>query len=200
MGRHAKDTPTNFHPAPVGTHIARAIKIVDIGTQHGEYQGKPNARNQFILFWELPTEMLDTEDGQRPFIISKFYTNSLNEKATLRADLVSWRGKEFSPEELGDFDLMNILGKPCLVTVIEGEEKDKRKVSSVTGLPKGTVCPAQVNENFSFFIDEWDSTKFEGLSDGLKKMIEKSDEYKAMKNGEATVVESQVPKDDDLPF
>ena len=200
MGRQAKDTPSTFQPPPIGTHVARAIKIIDIGTHHGSYQGVPNVRNQFILFWELPTETFATEEGLKPFIVSKFYTNSLNEKATLRADLVSWRGKEFAPEELEGFDLMNILGKPCLVTVIEGVEKDKRKVSSVSGVPKGMECPPQVNPSFAFFIEEWSDATFEGLSDGLKKLIRESDEYKA-RMGEGAPSATQAPKkDDDLPF
>jgi hypothetical protein len=34
----------DFEQAPAGTHMARCVRIIDIGTQFGEYQGKPNAR------------------------------------------------------------------------------------------------------------------------------------------------------------
>ena len=38
------------------------------------------------------------------------------------------------------FDLVNILGKPCMVTVAHNE-KGKAKVIGVSGLPKGVTCP-----------------------------------------------------------
>lgn len=189
MGRHAKETGgSNFQQADAGTYIARCFKIVDIGTHHGEYQKKPNVRNQVIVFWELPTESIDVDGELKPLIVSKFYTNSLNEMATLRHDLESWRGREFTGEELVGFDLMNLLGKPCMVTVVKNE-KDKSKISSVSGMPKGLECPPQVNTDESFFIDEWNETVFNGLSDGLKKLIQESDEYKA-RSGQSVVSES----------
>lgn len=201
MGRHAKDTGGgDFTPAPVGTHIARCYKIVDIGTQHGEYQGKPNARNQVLVFWELPTEQYEHNGDSKPYSVSKFYTNSLNEKATLRADLESWRGRAFTEAELQGFDLNNILGKPCMVTVIASGEK-KVKVSNVTGLPKGIECPPQVNPIEAFWIEEWDQKKYDALSDGIKKLIQRSDEYVALQNGaEPEARETSRPVDDDLPF
>ena len=206
MGRNAKDTGGgDFTPAPVGTHVARCYRIIDIGTQHGEYQGKPNARNQVLVFWELPNESYEYEhDGKReskPFTVSKFYTNSLNEKATLRADLESWRGRAFTEEELQGFDLENIIGKPCMVTVIASGEK-KVKVSNVTGLPKGFTCPEQVNASESFWIEEWNQQKFDALSDGIKKLIQRSDEYIALQNGEVEPQARNVGAtvDDSLPF
>jgi len=202
MGRRASDPGGgDFEQIPAGTYIARSYRAVDIGTQHSEYNGEPQVKNQFILFWELPTEMIDIDGEQKPRSISKFYTNSLHEKANLRHDLVSWRGKEFTEQELKDFDLNNILGKPCLLTVIT--KNDKAKVQAVTGLPKGTKCPPMVNTQETFWWDEFTLEKFDALSDGLKKLIMRSDEYKAL-TGEKTVSVQpggeEDPEDPDLPF
>lgn len=207
MSRYASETGTGagFQQAPVGTHVARAFKIIDIGTQHGEYQGKPTVRNQFVMFWEIPGELIDTPDGPKPAIASKFYTNSLNEKATLRADLEAWRGREFIEAELAKFDLQNVLGKPCMLTIVKGTNGNS-KVSAVSGLPKGMICPEQANPTFALWLDEWNPQKFESLTDGLKKLIMRSDEYKELTSERPKHAAPISPKGrfddmmDDIPF
>lgn len=202
MGRYSSDTGGgNFTPAPVGTHVARCFRIIDIGTQHGEYKGEPTRRSQVIVAWELPDELIEIEGEMRPVTTSRFYTNSLGEKANLRRDLESWRGRTFTKEELQRFDLESILGKPCLLTIVGGEN-GKTKVSGVSGLPRNTICPEQVNPSFTFWLDEWDQDKFDDLSDGLKKLIEKSEEYPEITSG--TYGREPEPRadftDDDIPF
>lgn len=180
MGRYSSEPEGNFTPAPVGTHVARCFRIVDLGTQHGEYNGKPTRRNQVLITWELPHE---TDSDGRPLIASRFYTNSLGERASLRQDLEAWRGRGFSESELQRFDLETVLGVPCMLTVI-AKDNGKTKVDRVTGLPKNTACPQQVNESFSFWLDEgFDYTKFEQLSDGIQNIIKKSEEWGEIQNG-----------------
>ncbi len=200
MGRYASEGSggSDFKQAPVGTHIGRCIKIIDIGTHHGEYQGEPTVRSQVIVQFELPNETEEIMGEQKPLIVSKFYTNSLSEKANLRKDLQAWRGKAFTAEELLRFDLANILGKAAMVTVVHNE-KGKAKVVGVSGLPKGISCPPAYNTAMAFWIDEWNQTAFDDLSEGFKKMIRESDEYKA-DHGDAaapTVTDDIV---DDIPF
>jgi len=206
MGRFATDTgSTTYTPAPVGTHVARCFRIIDIGTQHGEYQGKPTRRNQIIIGWELPDELIDTEEGEKPIVTSRFYTNSLGEKANLRRDLEAWRGRTFSDEELMKFDLETIVGVPCLLTIVKSDN-GKTKVAAVTGLPKGTQCPPQVNESFTFWLDEFDQEQFNTLSEGIQGIIKRSDEYKEMMNGHSIPPETDRGYDinddnlDEVPF
>ncbi len=192
MGRTASDTGGgDFQPAPEGTHVARCIELIDIGTHHGEYQGEPTVRNQVIVRWELPNETIDSDGKPEPMLVSKFYTNSLGEKANLRKDLVAWRGKEFTTQELMGFDLQNILGKPCLVTVVHNEKR-KAKVTAVSGLPKGTKCQDAANKIKAFWIDEWDgdtdSAPFADLPKGFKDLIMQSDEFEAMFDNTPEVV------------
>jgi hypothetical protein len=199
VGRYASDKGGgDFQQCPVGSHVAICVELIDLGTQHGEYQGKPNTRNQVVIRWETPSETM--EDGQ-PFLVSAFFTNSLGEKATLRPILESWRGRAFTPEELASFDLQAILGKPCLISVIHNE-KGKAKVNAVMQLPKGTPVPPVHNKLKSFWINEWDSAAFEALPEFFKAKIMESDEY----------VERQIAKSkggggahfadmsDDVPF
>lgn len=194
MGRYAKDNGGgDFQQAPTGNHVARCIRLTDLGTQHGEYQGQPNIRNQVLITWELCNELMD--DG-KPFLVSHFYTNSLNEKATLRGHLEAWRGQQFTETEAKNFDLMNVLGKPCMVTVIAGEN-GKSKVSAVSGMPRGIKAPEPVNTPSAFWIDEWDQAAFDALGRGIKAIIEKSVEYKA--RGSKPAGRFDGMKDDELP-
>lgn len=194
---------TNFKQVPVGAYPARCVRIIGIGTQHSEYEGKPNKAIKVIISWELPTELI--EDGEyagQPYMVSKFYTQSLGEKANLRKHLASWRGRDFTPEELAGFDLANIAGKSCMVSVIHST-KGKAKVDSVMALPKGMTVPAQVNPTVIFNIFQWDQTIFDSLTDGIKELIKQSDEYKYM-NQSGFAVDDKQPNapvgEDEIPF
>jgi hypothetical protein len=172
----------NYEQPPLGTHVARCVKVIDIGTQKGEYQGKVTIKRQCIVGWELPNELMqEGEWAGKPFVVSKFYTASLNEKANLRKDLENWRNKPFTDQELAGFESKNILGKPCMVT-LNTTQNGKVKVTSVTSIPKGTPVPVQVNNNLYFSLEpeEFDASIYEGLSDGIKKMIQMSPEFKVI--------------------
>ena len=179
MGRYSSDTGGgDFKQAPAGSHVGRAVRIIDLGTQHDEYQGEPTVRNQVLVQWELPNETVEIDGQDKPLLVGKFYTNSLGEKANLRRHLESWRAKPFTQEELERFDLMKILGAPAILSVVHNE-KGKAKVVGVSAMPKGMTCPPAFNQPSAFWIDEWDDNAFTALSDGIKAIIMKSDEYKA---------------------
>lgn len=184
----------DFQRPDPGTYVARCVRVIDLGTQAGEYQGKPNARRQVVIMWELPTELIpEGEYEGQPFLVSKFYTASLNEKSRLRQDLVNWRTRDFTPEELAGFDTKNILGAPCMVT-LSPTESGKIKVTGVAALPKGTKVPDQFNPSVNFSLDEFDPTVYEGLSDWFRETIADSPEFH----------EQQAPAKsgdgDDIPF
>lgn len=195
----------DFEQPPIGTHVARCVKMIDIGTQKGEYQGLATFKRQVIIGWELPNELMTTgEYAGKPFGVSKFYTASLSEKANLRADLKNWRGRDFTPEELGGFDAKNILGKPCMLS-LTSTDKGKIKVTGVMALPKGTQVPDQVNDTLYFSLepDEFKQEVFDSLSDGYKKMIQVSPEYQERTRVGGAPVAAGDPFDDfesDIPF
>jgi hypothetical protein len=193
----------DYKDAPVGTHIARCVGLIDLGTQKHEYQGKTSIRRQNIIRWELPTELMD-EGGSagKPFTVSKFYTTSLHEKANLYADLVNWRGREFTPEELAGFEEKNLLDKVCMVSLTEND-KGKVRVTALIAKPKTMECPPRVNDlvYFSLEPDRFDRATFDRLSDGIKTIIMKSPEWAELNGG--GVKQQRAPGadfDDDIPF
>lgn len=192
----------DFKGVDAGTYPARCIKVIDLGTQHGEYLGIAQVKKQVLITFELPTELMDSgEWAGSPYSISKFYTASLSEKATLRHDLEAWRGRPFTEEELKGFDLKNVLGKPCMVSVIK-TETGKSKIASVMAVMKGMTVPDAFNPLVYFDIDAWDNELYSALTDGIKKIIMQSDEAKERhsEGKEDIPAEEKAGGDDDLPF
>lgn len=164
------------NPEP-GSYSAVCVRVVDLGQQESEYLGEKKVAHKVWIAWEIEEKM---SDG-KPFMVSKFYTASLNEKATLRKHLEAWRGVAFTAEELSGFDLKNILGKPCMVVIVK-TEKGKIKVDSVSKLSKsmGILTPVNPLINFSLDPTQFDSKVFDALPKGIKEMIVQSPEYRAL--------------------
>lgn len=192
------DSGTEFEQPPVGTCVARCYRILDLGTQQGEWQGKPIFRRQIHMTWELPTELMTEGDhAGKPFMVSKFYTASLGEKANLRKDLQNWRGREFTPEELAGFDPKNVLGKACLLSLTMNEKK-KVRVTGVSGLPKGMDVPKQINESLYFSLEDFSRSMYEVLPEYFRELIAKSPEYQKTVGG-VNDLQSDTPSDLDDP-
>ena len=195
----------DFEQAPAGTHQARCVRLIDIGTQFGEYQGKPNAARKVVVTWELPNEHMTTgEFAGKPFLVNKWYTASIGEKANLRKDLVNWRGKEFTDEELRGFEIKNILGAPCMLSITLNE-KNKARVTGVMKPPKGMEATPQVNQlvYFSLERDEFNQTIFDGLSEFWQGEIKKSPEWADLNGKPGPVKQSASNFEDiesDIPF
>jgi hypothetical protein len=193
---------SSFPQATPGSHVARSIKVIDLGTQKNEFDGKPSLKRQLLISFELPNELLEEGDyAGQPFSVSKRYTASLGEKATLRKDLESWRGRAFTEEELKGFDITNIVGKPCMVSIVHNE-KGKAKVTSVMAMPKGMICPPQVNQSVVFSLDEFKEAQFGLVPQYFQELIKKSPEYmEIMQGGESPLNEVHDDnQDEDIPF
>jgi hypothetical protein len=177
-----------FEQPPEGPTVGRCVRIIDLGTQDETYQGKAKKQRKTMIGWELPARLM--EDG-RPFLISKIYTASLNERATLRSDLENWRGKDLSEEEAANFDERRLLGKVCLLGIVYNE-KNKAKVSSIMPIPRngdGTPSmqvPPQVNDSLHLSLEPeaFDRGAYEKLTNWVKEQIGKSPEWAAL-NGKA---------------
>ena len=198
----------DFDPAPAGTHPARCYQIIDLGTHHNEMYN--NDRHQVFVGFELPTELnrfkdADGNEQEKPFVIGKFYTMSLNEKATLRGDLESWRGKAFSEQELNGFNPKVLIGIPCMLSVIHKDKNGKTRadISAVSKLPKQMTCPDAVHDPVYFSLDEYSDAAFEKVPKGFQNMIRNCQEWGSLgnpSNEQDTPPDNGDFKDDDIPF
>lgn len=181
---------------PAGNYVARCYRMVEIGTVPTEYLGVEKMTHKVRFGWELPTELkvYKPENGEQPLIIDKEYTLSLADKANLRKDLKSWRGKDFTPVEAEGFDVSKLLGVPCMLNIIHVQgKKDATKtyeaIGSISPMPKGMACPDQINQTFIFDFDNYDLDKFNSLPDFIKEQIRSSNEYKSMHGQETKEIE-----------
>lgn len=132
----AKKTGGNFIPCPSGTFSAVCCDVVDLGVLKVSFGGKDKQQHKIYISWQVEEDM---PDG-KPFIASKRYTLSLHEKAGLRKDLESWRGRPFNEEELQGFDLEKLIGAPCFLNVLQEAKNGETytNVKAIMKLPKTT--------------------------------------------------------------
>lgn len=175
MGLNASSSGGSFEKAPVGVHVARCYRVIDLGTQETNWQGQAKKAHKCLIGWELLGDAR-MSDG-RPFSVSQRYTVSLHPKSQLRQHLEAWRGRPFTPEEEARFDLSKVLGAYCLLNIVHDGEY--ANIASIMPLVAGMAKPDPVNAEFSFDLDNPDMHTFNTFSDGLKATIQKSPEWKA---------------------
>ena len=171
---------------PAGSYSARCYSMIHIGTIEETFNGETKERNKVRITWELPNELItfNEERGEQPRVIAKEFTLSLHEKSTLRAFLESWRGKSFTDKEANSFDITNLLGVPCLLSITHktsGNGKTYANIASVSMLPKGMDCPEQINQNQEFTYDNFKEELFDSFPDFIKEKIVMSKEYQSLK-------------------
>jgi hypothetical protein len=187
--------------------------VVDLGTQKTEWQGQTKYLAKIMIQFEVHGEdengkPIITSKGE-PMSISKNYTLSLAEKATLRKDLAGWRGRDFTPEELKGFELKNILGHWAMLSVAKSlgnNGKEYTNIMSVNPVPvaiKKAGLPVGFNDPAIFSIADADMDLFETFSKNLKEKIQASPEWQAREQYTKTETsggQGMEDIDEDIPF
>ena len=125
----ARRPRSTYTAAPEGLHAAVCVDVVDLGIVQGAYGAKHKVR----VVWQL--DLVDEDHGRR-FDVARVYTLSLHERAALRKDLESWRGRKFTEVELDGFDLEKLLGVNAQVNVTQDLSDDGAVYANVS-----TVVP-----------------------------------------------------------
>lgn len=164
-----REEEKEFQQVPPGTYLARCYRLVECGVQPDSGYGE---KAKLVITWELPNERVTAPDGtDKPMSISQFYNPSLNVKAKLRHDLQNWRGKDFTKEEVAEFKLAAILGKPCQVSVIKNE-KGRSIVGGIMGCPKGMEVPPLENKAVEYALEDGKNEVYKNLPDWLRSMVD----------------------------
>lgn len=169
----AKVNGGDFVLCPAGSHSAVCVDVVDLGMVETEFAGEKKKQHKVRIVWQIAED----QDNGKPFTAGKRYTLSLHEKAALRKDLESWRGKPFTAPELEGFDLEKLIGIGSLISVIHESKGGKTydNVTSIMKLPKGMQGP--VPRDYIRKCDRHDQPAPPALD-----------------------TETWVPSDDDVPF
>ena len=202
---------STFTPVPPGMYLARCYRIVDLGTQKSEYQGKVNNLPKVMLQFEVhgnddDGKPLVTSKGE-PMSISKNFTLSLAEKATLCKDLQTWRGKPFTPDELKGFQIDNVLGAWAMIAITKELGNNGKEYTNIANINKvlkemKANLPEGHNKCATFYIENPDMDLFDTFSENLRAKIEQSPEWKRRSN----TVQTPSAKsgfddmDNDIPF
>lgn len=209
----------DFKRTPQGVHLGRCFRVIDLGTQKTEWQGKEKWSRKVMFSWELHG---DDDEGQpllmddgRPLSISSRYTLSLGDNAAMRSMLEGWRGRTFTDEELAGFDLKAVLGQWCMVNVTHTNKGGKtyENVAGVTPVPKMMRQALPKGENALVFFDvtEPDDRVFSMLSERLQETIRGCKEWQKVNASQAAAATAKAPQqasagagfddmDDDIPF
>lgn len=195
----------DFKRAPSGSHIAVCNMVVDCGLHPGSAQFPKPKRKLYIRF-EIPAERIEYEvDGRKkegPLTIGSFYTASMNSRCILRKHLEGWRGRSFTDEEAAAFDVSAIIGKACMLSVIENDSGGKTysNIAGIGQIPKG--IPAPPLENTPLVYLEGDPNKvYDKLPKWLQdKIDDQLDPPRAGANESHAGNDSSEFPDDDIPF
>ena len=183
--------------APKGTHVARCIAVVDLGTGPETYKGETKMRRMLNVTWALPKCTIEIEGEQKPMHISKKFTASLNSKSTLRKFVDAWLAP--SEKQLAKFNPLEMLGKEALVTVTHYERANGdmgASIGSVSSLPEGVNVPPTETQPWSYDPSN-PKVNWDKLLEWQRERVSESTEYKA-------AIATQEQKDDDdtdsIPF
>ena len=115
--------------SPEGMHAVVCCDVVDRGEHTSKMYG--TTKRKISVHWMLaeliPAETWTDPDGKvlkvpekianKPYVISEWYTFSLNEKSNLRKMLNTWRGRPMTDTEAENFDLQNLVGVDGVLTI-----------------------------------------------------------------------------------
>jgi hypothetical protein len=125
-------------PAPVGVHAAVCVDEIDLGLVPNKFDPTQDPAPTVRLVWQIAE---DQPNGE-PYEVHRDYRASLHEKAALRKDLESWRGRPFNFDELVGFDLENVVGVHCMINMVEKMSQKGKKyttIAAIMPLAKGMI-------------------------------------------------------------
>jgi len=138
------ENKSNYTPAPQGVHSAVCVDVIDLGEQQTDWGPK----RMIEIRWQLGE--IDPKSN-RPYLTTKRYTASLGtakKPSKLREHLRTWRGRDFTVEELAEFDIEKVIGANCQLQILH-KPKDGggswATVEAILPLAKGMekLAPSQ---------------------------------------------------------
>lgn len=120
-----------FPLCPEGLQQLICCDFIDLGMKETEYGEKHKVR----IVWQ--TADLEPKSG-KPYRVSKQYTASLHEKATLRKDLEAWLKRKLTPQEAdeGEFDPEQLIGINAMGMIVHSDDGKYANIQAIMPLDK----------------------------------------------------------------
>lgn len=164
-------------PPAEGVVPARVARVVEIG-EHDTHYG---LKDQVVLFYSLPTRLIDAPEsdfhGKQSMVRTKALRKSSNEKAALMTDHINVLKPDCS-------SLDQLLEVPAFVQIkhndVEsgGETRTFANIIQVSGVPEGIEVGELDTEPFYFSFDEPDEDVWQNmLWDRIREQIMEAKNY-----------------------
>ena len=171
----------NFEACPTGMQPAVCSAVHNLGTQPG-WQGQ-GTRHMIALVFELAERQKEGDFAGKRFIRSVAWTATLGERANLRKNLESWRGKSFTPDEIKRFDVRTVNGKNCTLNLVEKQSSSGRTCVVIDAILPPIKGQEKLAPEQPGFMPDWMAEKYFSDADTNPSSIPSADDF-----------------DDDIPF
>ena len=122
---------TTYKMPSAGSVQAVLAEIVDLGILETNFKGVSHRQRKCLLTFEVD----ELNDRGERMIVSRRFTASLNENASLRKFLEGWRGR-LSPGEVKQFDLSGLIGENAILSVSHTTGGDGRTYANIESASK----------------------------------------------------------------
>ena len=193
-----KEQDSKYAPHPDGQHIMLCVDAIDLGDRKSEWKGKVKIQSKVALVFA--SKQVNTEVGA-PYTVTMEFTNSMWDKANLRAFLEMWRGKSYTEQQAeAGVPLHKLVGVAGIASVEHKESGAGRtyaKIKSIAPLMEGMSAPTVEGYTRAPY---WEERKKEYAEEVAKyRAIEEQHQPKP-KQGFEEMPEALENEEDDLPF
>jgi len=162
---------------PDATHPALLRRIIELGNLPNVWNNVTTVRPRVLLTWVIPSVTLMIGNQPCSALVHKEYLFSLQQNAHLYKDIVAMRGREFGEEyDNTPFDLLSLLGLPCLVTTKQETGKHPI-VIKLDAFPEDEFYPETDLAFQSLTYAHFDWALFNSLSRTIREKMEKTPQF-----------------------
>lgn len=175
----ARLTPS-VPPMSPGTKMGICIGVVDIGEQPCTFKGKVSYKEQILIVIEFPSEKIEIDGEVKPRQLSRALTRTTNDRGAFKQIVSAWFAKNFTEDDLIEFDTDELLLRPCMVTVKLSEDGQYANIDNIVQYPDGIPAPTTETVPYTFDMENWDDEAFKKLPEWIQDKIKKSTQYAMM--------------------
>lgn len=164
-------------PMTPGTKMGICVGVVDIGKQPVTFGGKTSYKDQLLIVIEFPSEKIEIDGEVKPRQLSRVMTRTMGDRGTFRQMVSAWLAKNFSDDDLREFDTDELLLRPCMVTVKLSENGQYANIDNIVQYPDGLPVPTTSTVPYTFDMDNWSDEAFAKLPEWVQNKIKKSTQF-----------------------